>query len=124
MEKKLQFCSNLNTMNVLDKVKAEIEVLPKTYPFVNHIDMYVKEDDVKEIIGKYRSEQEEILKADYEARLTADMMAMLKDIQSEIEAVPKYCMVKNTSVYRNMEEYISDINNVIQQKINSLEDKE
>ena len=38
---------------VLDKIRAEIEALPKTYPFVNHYDMYVKEDDVKKIIDKY-----------------------------------------------------------------------
>lgn len=38
---------------ILEKVRAEIEALPKTYPFVNHFDMYVKEDDVKKIIDKY-----------------------------------------------------------------------
>lgn len=41
---------------VLNKIKAEIEELPKTYPFVNHYDMYVKEDDVKKIIDKYKAE--------------------------------------------------------------------
>lgn len=40
---------------VLDKIRAEIEALPKTYPFINHIDMYVKEDDVKKIIDKYKA---------------------------------------------------------------------
>jgi hypothetical protein len=44
---------------VLDKIRAEIEALPKTYPFVNHIDTYVKEDDVKKIIDKYKAESEE-----------------------------------------------------------------
>ena len=39
--------------DVLNKIKTEIEALPKTYPFVNHFDMYVKEDDVKKIIDKY-----------------------------------------------------------------------
>jgi len=38
---------------MLDKIRAEIEALPKTYPFVNHIDAYVKEDDVLRIIYKY-----------------------------------------------------------------------
>ena len=42
---------------MLDKIKAEIGALPKTYPFVNHIDMYVKEDDVKKIIDKYIAEK-------------------------------------------------------------------
>lgn len=43
----------------LDDVKAEIVALPKTYPFINHIDSYVKEDDVLQIldnIGKAESE--------------------------------------------------------------------
>jgi hypothetical protein len=42
--------------SVLDKIKAEIEALPKTYPFVNHIDMYVKVSDVTKIIDKYKAE--------------------------------------------------------------------
>lgn len=44
---------------LLDKIKKEIEALPKTYPFVNHFNTYVKEDDVRKIIDKYRSESEE-----------------------------------------------------------------
>ena len=43
---------------VLDKIRAEIEALPKTYPFTNHIDTYVKEKDVEDIIDKYKSEIE------------------------------------------------------------------
>jgi hypothetical protein len=42
--------------SILDKIKAEIEALPKTYPFVNHIDMYVKVSDVTKIIEKYKAE--------------------------------------------------------------------
>ena len=45
---------------LLDKIRAEIEALPKTYPFVNHFDTYVKEDDVRKIIDKYRKESEEV----------------------------------------------------------------
>ena len=37
---------------VLDEIKKEIQALPKTYPFINHIDTYVKEDDVVDIIQK------------------------------------------------------------------------
>ena len=43
----------------IEKAKAEIKALPKTYPFVNHFDTYVKEDDVLKIldnIGKGVSE--------------------------------------------------------------------
>jgi hypothetical protein len=42
--------------SILGKIKAEIEALPKTYPFVNHIDMYVKVSDVTKIIDKYKAE--------------------------------------------------------------------
>jgi hypothetical protein len=53
----------------------------------------------------------------------ADKMAMLTELQLEIEEVPKYCMTHDgTCVYRKSEEYISDINNVIQQKINALKE--
>jgi hypothetical protein len=45
--------------NVLDKVRAEIEALPKTYPFINHFDTYVKEDDVRRIIDKHKAERED-----------------------------------------------------------------
>jgi hypothetical protein len=45
--------------SVLDKIKAEIEALPKTYPFVNHFDTYVKENDVRKIIDKYKAGGEE-----------------------------------------------------------------
>ena len=44
--------------SVLNKIKAEIEALPKTYPFVNHFDMYVKVNDVTKIIDKYKAEME------------------------------------------------------------------
>ena len=49
----------LEQESILDKIRAEIEALPKTYPFINHIDTYVKEDDVKKIIDKYKAESEE-----------------------------------------------------------------
>lgn len=42
--------------DVLSKIRAEITDMPKLYPFVNHIDTYVKEDDVLAIIDKYRNE--------------------------------------------------------------------
>ena len=46
----------LEQESLLDKLRAEIEALLKTYPFINHIDTYVKEDDVKKIIDKYKIE--------------------------------------------------------------------
>ena len=45
-------------IKVLDKIRAEIKsISPKTYPFLNSTDNYVKEDDVLQIIDKYREEQ-------------------------------------------------------------------
>ena len=43
----------------LDDVKTEIVALPKIYPFVNHIDTYVKEDDVLEILDNMGKEESE-----------------------------------------------------------------
>jgi len=39
---------------ILDQITREIEALPKTYPFVNHFDMYVEVSDVTKIIDKYK----------------------------------------------------------------------
>lgn len=62
-----------------------------------------------------------IPKSDYENRLKANMVAMLTEIKTEIKKVPKYCMTHDgTCVYRRAEEYISDINNLIQHEINAL----
>jgi len=44
-------------IDVLDKIRAEIANMPKLYPFIDHIDTYVKEDDVLAIIDRYRKEQ-------------------------------------------------------------------
>ena len=67
----------------------------------------------------------QIMQADYENRLKADMVAMLTELQAEIEKVPKYRITHNNlCVYREAEEYISDINKVIQQKINLLKENE
>ena len=56
-----RLCNALDTEDVLDKIRAEIEALPKTYPIINHIfDTYVKEDDVRKIIDKYKAESEEV----------------------------------------------------------------
>lgn len=41
-------------MSTLEKIRKEVTELVKTYPFVNHLDTYVKEDDVLAIINKYK----------------------------------------------------------------------
>ena len=41
---------------ILDYLRAEIDDMPKLYPFIDHIDTYVKYDDVLALIDKYRGE--------------------------------------------------------------------
>lgn len=45
----------IESQDVLDEVKADIEALPKTYPFAYHCGTYVKEDDVRKIIDKHKA---------------------------------------------------------------------
>ena len=59
VESMMQECAFKSVAKVLNVIRAEIEALPKTYPFINHIDTYVKEDDVKKIIDKYREGEKE-----------------------------------------------------------------
>lgn len=43
---------------LLDKIRAEIKsISPKTYPFLNSTDKYVKEAVVLQIIDKYRKDK-------------------------------------------------------------------
>lgn len=42
--------------DMLCKIETEIEAMPKTYPFVNHFNAYIKVDDVKKILNKYKAE--------------------------------------------------------------------
>ena len=46
-------------MSVIEDIKAEIRSMPKTYPFVNHLHTYVKDDDVLAIIDKHIGGDEE-----------------------------------------------------------------
>ena len=48
----------LISVDVLDKIRAEIaSISPKTYPFYDHMDDYIKTKDVLKIIDKYRKEE-------------------------------------------------------------------
>lgn len=51
-----RLCKALDNEGVLDKIRKEITELVKTYPFVNHLDTYVKEDEVLQIIDKYKAD--------------------------------------------------------------------
>lgn len=57
------------------------------------------------------------LQADYEARLKADMVAMLTEIQLEIEELKSYESADGQDLIM-----IADIGTLFQQKINSLKE--
>ena len=110
-----------------DKLKDTLEYLILCNVSENETEP-TKEDHLNEwiqtVIDRTPTVQA-IPKDQYEARLKADIVAMLTEIQSEIEEVPKYCMTHDSvCVYRKAEDYISDINKLIQQKINALEGNE
>ena len=66
---------------------------------------------------------EAIPKADYENRLKADMVAMLTDIQLEIEEkkfLESSCYFMDKTEEKNYAVYTDDISNIIQQKIDAL----
>ena len=46
-------------VDVLNKIKAEIEKLTITYPYTDHLFTYVKVVDVEKIIDKYKIENED-----------------------------------------------------------------
>lgn len=65
---------------------------------------------------------EAILKADYENRLKADMVAILTEIQLEIEEIP---LIESANSYRDerykyLPDFRLDVYKIIQQKINAL----
>ena len=71
----------------LDDVKAEIVALPKTYPFINHTDTYVKEDDVLQIfdnIGKADKSCSTCKNSDDE--FSGECYECVKNIQNHYEA--------------------------------------
>lgn len=51
------FIDLIKNGTTLDTLRAEIADMPKLYPFIDHIDTYVKEDDVLALIDKYRNEE-------------------------------------------------------------------
>lgn len=66
---------------------------------------------------------EAIPRAEYEARLKADMVAMLTDIQLEIEEkkfLESSCSFMDKTEEKNYAVYTDDISKVIQQKIDKL----
>ena len=75
----------------LDKIKSEIEALPKVlYPFVNPIYTYIKTIDVIKIIDKYK----EIIEN------AKDEKKVLDKIKSEIGALPKtYPFINHFDTY-------------------------
>lgn len=82
----------------------------------------VVEDNMLTMLSKIET-AEAIPKAEYEARLKADMVAMLTDIQLEIEEkkfLESNCTFMDKTEEKNYAVYTDDISKVIQQKIDSL----
>ena len=69
---------------------------------------------LKRLDSWYAPTAQAIPKADYKARLKADMVAMLEELQKEIDAMP--CLYTDYSFY--VKEF--DVSNLIQEKINAL----
>lgn len=91
--------------------------------------------EISETMRKYQNLADEnkqlrasitMMKADYNARLKADMAAMLTELQLEIEELPTNRIVMTDSSglicygYSYHEPSAKDASNLIQQKINSL----
>lgn len=69
------------------------------------------------------SQKYQMMQADYETRLKADMVAMLTDIQLEIEEkkfLESSCSFMDKTEEKNYAVYTDDISNIIQQKIDAL----
>lgn len=77
------------------------------------------QDEYSHLMGKYQ-----MMKADYENQLKNDLVAILTEIQTEIDEVPRYRMTNHgICIYRGMEEYRSDVNNVIKKVIDGLKEE-
>ena len=111
-------------------IDEAIPILHDMYNYYNDVDVDVdayvgfdNEDNnaietALETMRKYQ-----MMQADYETRLKADMVAMLTEIQLEIEEKSYY----DTTIIGNYEDEVridlvelDDVNEVIQQKINAL----
>ena len=97
-------------------------------------------DELKCIIGEYKlripptvyyelladlEDAEFIPKADYENRLKADMVAMLTEIQLEIEELDSRAGYDGNGMPTFANDYVRiiKVNEIIQQKINSLKEQ-
>lgn len=101
--------------SILDKIRAEIE--QNAYSIVHGVNNHEKGMTlygVLQIIDKYKAESEG---EDYESRLKADMVAMLKEIQLEIEENSYSENVYGDEYGINKVISTDDIYQIIQQKI-------
>lgn len=69
---------------------------------------------------------EAISKADYENRLKADLVAMLTELQLEIKELwdNRYDVWLDNQYYIGKNDTLEEVDDIIQQKINSLKEKE
>ena len=88
------------------------------------IDIHGELEGDYDLIKKYEEQTiEAIPKADYEARLKADMVAMLEEIESMFWELTKnkYDM---QILYEKADDFEADFNSFIQQKINALKEND
>ena len=88
------------------------------------IDIHGELEGNYDFIKKYEEQTiEAIPKADYEARLKADMVAMLEEIESMFWELTKnkYDM---QILYEKADDFEADFNSFIQQKINALKEND
>ena len=107
----------LAKIKVREDLYKEYELLAK-YNGGRDYDRYCALEVSIDTMRKYQ-----MLQADYETRLKADMVAMLTDIQLEIEEkkfLESSCSFMDKTEEKNYAVYTDDISNIIQQKIDAL----
>ncbi len=75
----------------------------------------------QEVIDKVSAYIEQ-MQSDYENRLKADMVAMLTELKSEIDELTSNYEVPNIYVRIGMKEIENEVQELVQQKINSLKE--
>jgi len=98
----------------LQKLKLPISKHDLSFHFVEH----TRNKTVDTAIDTMRKYQ--LLQADYENRLKADMVAMLTELQLEIEE--KFNDRPFSYNHHQRTEFYRDIDEIIQEKINSLKE--
>jgi len=131
----MEMVNKEETLDWLYRLRSEIYVyMPKEWliPMNNALDVGIDTVKREKMLEDWTKKCRKF-EADYENRLKADMVAMLTDLQLEIEEKYPKCDLceyfvdydydeNDISEYRSVGS-ITDITDLIQQKINSLKEK-